>query len=44
MDGAKSEVIVPSGHAAHQNPQAIEEVRRILTLNARSLDRSTAAP
>jgi len=33
MDGAKSELIVSSGHAAHQNPTAIEEVRRILTLN-----------
>ena len=33
MDGAKSELIVSSGHAAHQNPMAIEEVRRILTLN-----------
>ena len=44
MDGAKSELIVPSGHPAHQNPRAIEEVRRILTLNASSSDRSTAAP
>jgi pimeloyl-ACP methyl ester carboxylesterase len=44
MDGAKSELIVPSAHSAHQNPQAIEEVRRILMLNARSSDRSTAAP
>ena len=44
MEGAKSELIVPSGHGAHQNPQAIEEVRRILILNARSGDRSTAAP
>jgi pimeloyl-ACP methyl ester carboxylesterase len=35
MDGAKSERIVPSGHGAHQNPQAIEDVRRILKLNAR---------
>ena len=42
MDGAKSELIVPSAHPAHQNPQAIEEVRRILLLNARSSDRSTA--
>jgi hypothetical protein len=36
MEGAQSELIVPSGHPAHQNPQAIEEVRRILKLNARS--------
>ncbi len=35
MDGAKSERIVPSGHSAHQNPQAIEEVGRILKLNLR---------
>ena len=38
MDGAKSELIVPSAHSAHQNPQAIQEVRRILMLNARSSD------
>jgi hypothetical protein len=44
MDGAKSELIVPSGHGAHQNPQAIKEVRRILVLNARSTDRAIAAP
>jgi len=34
MDGAKSELVVPSGHGAHQNPKAIQEVRRILVLNA----------
>ena len=34
MDGAKSELIVPSSHSAHQNPQAIAEVQRILRLNA----------
>jgi hypothetical protein len=33
MNGAKSELIVSSGHAAHQNPKTIEEVRRILALN-----------
>ena len=32
VDGAKSELIVPSGHSAHQNPEAIKEVRRILLL------------
>lgn len=31
---AQSELIVPSGHGAHQNPQAIAEVRRILMLHA----------
>jgi hypothetical protein len=35
MDGAKSELIVPSGHGAHQNPQAIAEVLRILKAKAR---------
>jgi len=30
MEAAKSELIVPSSHSAHQNPQAIAEVRRIL--------------
>ena len=30
MDGARSELVVPSGHSAHQNPQAIAEVGRIL--------------
>jgi hypothetical protein len=34
LDGAKSELIVPSNHSAHQNPQAIAEVRRILLLHA----------
>ena len=43
MDGAQSECIVPSAHPAHQNPKAIEEVRRILVLNARSTDHSSAA-
>ncbi len=33
MDGAESELVVPSSHSAHQNPQAIEEVGRILRLN-----------
>ncbi len=35
LDGARSELIVPSTHCAHQNPQAIEEVRRILKLHSR---------
>jgi pimeloyl-ACP methyl ester carboxylesterase len=30
LEGAQSELIVPSNHIAHQNPQAIAEVRRIL--------------
>jgi hypothetical protein len=43
MDGAKSELIVPSAHPAHQNRQAIQEVQRILVLDARSTVRSAAA-
>ena len=35
MDGAQSELIVPSSHSAHQNPQAIAEVLRILKRHAR---------
>jgi hypothetical protein len=35
MNGAESECIVPSGHGAHQNPQAIGDVLRILKANAR---------
>jgi len=30
LEGAQSELIVPSSHSAHQNPQAIAEVMRIL--------------
>ena len=33
MEGASSELVVASNHSAHQNPQTIEEVRRILLLN-----------
>lgn len=32
---AQSELIVPSGHGAHQHPQAIEEVKRILIQHSR---------
>ena len=35
LDGAESELIVPSGHGAHQNAEAIAEVRRILVLHAK---------
>jgi pimeloyl-ACP methyl ester carboxylesterase len=31
LDGAASELVVPSGHSAHYHPLAIQEVRRILT-------------
>ena len=36
LDGAVSERIVPSNHSTPLNPEAIAEVHRILTLNARS--------
>ena len=35
MATAASELIVPSGHSAHQNPQAMAEVKRILKLHAK---------
>jgi hypothetical protein len=34
LEGAQSELIVPSNHSAHQNPKAMAEVDRILRLNA----------
>jgi hypothetical protein len=34
LNGAESERIVPSNHSAHQNPQAIAEVMRILKVHA----------
>ena len=33
LEGANSELIVPSNHSAHQNPHAIQEVGRILRAN-----------
>jgi hypothetical protein len=35
LNGAESEHIVPSDHGAHQNPQAIAEVMRILKATGR---------
>jgi pimeloyl-ACP methyl ester carboxylesterase len=40
VEGAQSELIVPSSHNAHQNAEAIEEVRRILQLHAGVVRRS----
>jgi pimeloyl-ACP methyl ester carboxylesterase len=37
LEGAASEKIVPSGHSAHQNPQGMEEVHRILLLHLKGL-------
>ena len=39
-DGAQSELVVPSSHSSHQNPQAIEEVKRILKLYPTGEERS----
>lgn len=36
LEGAASELIVPSNHSAQRNPEAIAEVRRILHLNVNS--------
>ena len=36
LDGAESEKLVPSGHGAHQSPEGIEEVRRILLLHLKN--------
>lgn len=36
LDGAQSTLIVPSGHPTHQNPEGIQEVRRILKLHLKS--------
>ena len=35
LDGAQSELIVKSGHGAHEHPQAIREVRRIMLEHAK---------
>ena len=35
LNGAASEKIVPSGHSAHENPEGIQEVRRILDEHAK---------
>ena len=40
MNGSQSELIVPSGHGAHQNPQAIVEVLRILKANTPQVPRA----
>jgi pimeloyl-ACP methyl ester carboxylesterase len=37
MEGAQSELVVPSGHSAHQNPEAIAEMKRILKLHAKTV-------
>ncbi|MFK7910164.1 MAG: esterase/lipase family protein [Akkermansiaceae bacterium] len=36
LDGAQSELIVPAHHSAHEHPNAIKELRRILRLHLKS--------
>lgn len=36
LDGAESEIIIPSGHWTNQHPQGIAEVKRILYLHLRA--------
>lgn len=36
LEGAVSEKIVPSGHGSHENPEGIEEARRILLLHLKN--------
>jgi hypothetical protein len=42
MEGAQSELVVPSHHGANSNPQAIAEVKRILKLHLASGARATS--
>jgi rhamnose utilization protein RhaD (predicted bifunctional aldolase and dehydrogenase) len=37
LDGVESELVVQSGHSLQDQPETIEEVRRILLLHARDL-------
>ena len=41
LDGAKSEVIVRSGHGVFRNPEAVQEIIRILRLEQHSSKTST---
>ncbi|WP_075088327.1 hypothetical protein [Verrucomicrobium spinosum] len=38
LDGVESEFVVPSGHGAHEHPEAVAEIRRILHKHLASLD------
>ena len=44
LDGAESETIVPSGHGANQNPEAIAEVMRILRNASEAKTRQSRRP
>ncbi len=41
LDGAKSELIVPSDHGAYDDPQAMDEMKRILKLHLKIATSST---
>ena len=34
LDGAESELIVPTGHGSYESPLAVEEIERILRKHA----------
>jgi len=38
LDGVESEFVVSSGHGAHEHPEAVAEIRRILHLHLAELD------
>lgn len=38
LDGVESEFVVPSGHGAHEHPEAVAEIRRILHKHLAGLD------
>lgn len=37
LDGVESELVVPYGHSAHEHPEAIREIRRLLLQHVRQL-------
>jgi hypothetical protein len=44
LDGVESEKIIRSGHSAQGNPEAIEEIRRILLLHLRESAPAVSPP
>ncbi len=44
LDGAASELVVPSNHSAQNQPDAIREIRRILMVHLARVDRERAYP
>jgi len=37
LDGVESELVVPAGHSAHESPEALAELKRILRLHLKEL-------